>query len=461
MGEETRIPIESRVIAEPGEAGPVGSDEPAAARRATSTRVIRQPRRPGRLAAAAVAVAALVTGGVGLALRDGGGSAEPDRDEPPPDAGTATADPRGVPAPQAYRRAALDLEEAGSFAYRGVVRTAEGNPFLPPGWAGGEVMVEGAAVLPNFAGRETAVDAAGRAFETVTTSGGAWSRAALRPDGLAEARWEQLRPPAALGFFPSPNVSRLLQTSASNRVGELGLTVALATRSAGERRGDRPDATGRRVVRATLPAHGLDEPWAAADVLLTLDGEDVAGIAVRSAPGRARFEVELDIVGIGRRQTVVPPEIAEVARSSVQLDALAAAGIHPVELGTLPSGWVLSQAWESSRTPECTELALGYADAVPDGSTPGWLGVTMTTERCAPVLNAVIVVSRPEPFAVGRFTGTIGEQGTETTGWLSDGVLAIAFVTDLSAEDATALLASLQPFDPGGEPTPGDAIPPS
>jgi hypothetical protein len=423
--------------------------------------------------AGAAAVAALVAGGVALALRDGGESTEPDRDEPPPDTGTATTDPLGVPAPQAYSRAARDLEEAGSFGYRGVVRAAEGNPFLPPGWAGGEVTVEGAAVLPSFAGRETAIDAAGRAFETVAVSGGAWSRAAPSRGGLADARWDQLRsPPARIAGLPrvgevlvelSPRASWPGRGAVQNQVGELGLTVALATRSAGERRGDHPDAAGRRVVRATLPADGMREPWAAADVLLTLDdGGDVARIAVESAPDRPRFEVELDIVGIGEPQDVVPPEFGEDARRSLPLDASAAAGISPVELGRVPSGWVLTQARVFDLAPECTVLYLGYFDAVANGRTPGWLGIWMTTDRCGRALNTVVVVSRPEPFAVGPFTGTIGEQGTTTTtGWLSDGVTAVAFDTGLSAEDVTLLLASLRPLDPGSDPTPVDGIPSS
>jgi hypothetical protein len=106
-------------------------------------------------------------------------------------------------------------------------------------------------------------------------------------------------------------------------------------------------------------------------------------------------------------------------------------------------------------------LDLDYFDAVADGSTPGWFGISMTTDRCGRALNAVVVVSRPEPFAVGSFTGTIGEQGTTTTGWLSDGTTAVAFDTDLSAEDVTPLLASLRPFDPESEPTPIDSIPSS
>jgi hypothetical protein len=245
-------------------------------------------------------------------------------------------------------------------------------------------------------------------------------------------------------------------------VGELGLTVALAVQSAGERRGDHPDADGRRVVRATLPADRIGEPWAAADVVLTLDdGGGIARIAVESAPGRPRFEVELDIVGIGEPQDVVPPEFGEAARRSVPLDALAVAGISPVELGRVPSGWLLTQAWVFDLAPECTVLHLSYFDAVADGSTPGWLETWVTANRCGQALNALVVVSRPEPLAVGPFTGTIGEQGPSTTGWLSDGMTAVAFATGLSAKDATALLASLRPFDPEREPTPVDGIPSS
>jgi hypothetical protein len=124
---------------------------------------------------------------------------------------------------------------------------------------------------------------------------------------------------------------------------------------------------------------------------------------------------------------------------------------------------VLSQAGVFGLAPECTALYLGYFDAVADGRTPGRLGLTMTTaDRCGRALNAVVVVSRPEPFTVGRFSGTIGEQGpSTTTGWLSDHVTAVAFDTDLPADDATTLLTSLRPFDPGREPTPVDGIPSS
>jgi hypothetical protein len=295
-----------------GPAG-AGGGEPRAVRRTVPTRVVRQPPGPGRLAAAAL-VAALVAGGVALALRDGGGSVEPDRDEPPPATGTTTTDPLGVPTPQAYSQAADALEEAGSFAYRGVVYAVAGNAYLRLGWTSGKVTVEGAAVQGRepavFAGREIAVDAAGRAFETVMAEGGAWSRAAPSRDGLAEARWDQ-HPQARFGGSSLP--PSLIQTG-ENRVGQLGLTVALAIRSAGERRGDHPDAAGRRVVRATLPADHIGEPWAAADVLLTLDdGGRIARIAVASAPGHTRFEVELDIMRIGEPQDVVPPEFAVAA----------------------------------------------------------------------------------------------------------------------------------------------------
>ncbi|HZA00352.1 MAG TPA: hypothetical protein VE575_16445, partial [Acidimicrobiales bacterium] len=222
---------------------------------------------------------------------------------------------------------------------------------------------------------------------------------------------------------------------------------------------DHPDAAGRRAVRATLPSDAVEEPWAAADVVLTLDDRgEVARIAVEPEPGRPPFEVELDIVAVGGPQTVVPPEIGQAAHRGVPLDAVAAAGIEAVELGQVPSGWVLSQAWAFDLAPQCTALSLGYVDAVTSGGAPGSLRLTMTTEACAPVLNAVTVVSRPEPLAVGPFTGTIGEQGASTTGWLSDGVTAVTFDTDLPAEDVTALLSSLRPFDTRSEPDPVDGI---
>jgi hypothetical protein len=198
---------------------------------------------------------------------------------------------------------------------------------VQPSFAGREI----------FAGRETAIDAAGRAFETVVMAeGGAWSRAAPSRDGLADARWDQLRP----ARFGGPSLAASLAQTGGNRVGELGPTTLMAVRSAGERRSDHPDAAGRRVVRATLPADHIGEPWVAADVLLTLDDDGgITRIAVESAPGSPRFEVELDIARIGEPQDVLPPEFAVAARRSVPLNALAAAGIEPASWeGCRPGG---------------------------------------------------------------------------------------------------------------------------
>ncbi len=305
MGDESRIPIEGRVTGRPEQTGFEASGGGLRADcGAATTRVVH--RAPVLWQSVAAVVVALVAGGVGfLVWDDGGGSAEPDRDQPKPATGSTATDPLGVPAPQAYSRAAVALEEAGSFAYRGVVDVAAGNPYLPPGWVG-MAMIEGAAVRSDretFASRETAVDATGHAFETVIVDGAAWGRAATNRGGLVNARWDELRTGRSGG-------QPYLTQTGENRAGEFGLTLLLAVQSAGERRNDRPDAAGRRVIRATLPADHIGEPWAGADVVLTLDdGGDIAQIAIASAPGRPRFEAEFGIVRIGESQNVVPPEL--------------------------------------------------------------------------------------------------------------------------------------------------------
>src|SRR5918994_2155002 len=138
--------------------------------------------------------------------------------------------------------------------------------------------------------------------------------------------------------------------------------VARLVESAGDPRWEAPDAAGRRVIRATLPA-GEGQPgiratlpagelqeWLSAglltgaDLLLTL-GEhgDVARMVVTSAPEHPELVLELDIVGLGETQAISPPDSRDAAvRRTVPLDELEACGVHPVELGQVPAGWKLT-----------------------------------------------------------------------------------------------------------------------
>jgi hypothetical protein len=224
------------------------------------------------------------------------------------------------------------------------------------------------------------------------------------------------------------------------------------------------DATGRRVIRATLPVadpregygHLLDD----AELLLTLDVDgDIARIAVRSAArGDPDLVLELDIMRLGEPQAIAVPEGGDAGlRRTVPVDELDAVGVRPVELGRVPEGWKLVGAWVI-RPPEgpaeCLRLALSYRD--PGAVAHGFMTLRVTTPTCGWVEQGD---GEPEPLTAGSFEGTVVQAASGLTGDLLNGTTRVGFLTDLSAEDAATLLASLRPFDPDREPTSLAGIP--
>jgi hypothetical protein len=323
------------------------------------------------------------------------------------------------------------------------VHAAEQDSLRPGGPTAGDVSVEGAVLLAHELTRDLAVDSTGRAVETVTSGPTVWTRSASTVDGLAAAPWE-------------------FRTAAGRTVlGTAAVTVLVL--SAKDPREEAPDPAGRRVIHATVPAAdrpaGYGDLLAGADVLITLDEDgDVARIVVRSAPDDPELVLELDIARVGEPQTIAPPHSGNAGlRRTVPIDELEAAGVRPVELGRVPPGWTLTGAWVAPGPvgpAECPRLYLSYRD--PHAVSDNFMRLFVTSPMCAGVERGV---GEPQPLSAGAFEGTVFEAAAGTTGDLVNGTTRVGFLTDLSAEDAATVLASLRPFDAETELTPLAGIP--
>jgi hypothetical protein len=412
--------IESRVTREQDGAGAGG----VADGRHSTSRVVRQPGRWPRLAAI-VAALGLVAGAAALLVL---GTGEPDRAGEPP------GDPR-----VAYLEAVQRLGFARSFAYRGSVHAAGPSALRPGTSVATDVTVEGAVRLPQSITRDVAVDDRGGAAETVTSGSTVWSRNASSIDGLENAAWEIVGPSRSRdGGYP----------------GRLGAALVVdVLRSAGDRHRDGTDAGGRPVLRATVPPDDRDERYGdtldGADVRVTLDeAGDIAHVVLTSAEPEPRLVLQLDIVRLGDPGTIEPTDVATPARRTVPTDVLSAAGVEPVEVGTLPPGWALTDATVTpgrSLQP-CRWLGLEYRDLRAVSGRSLQLGVT--SAACGAVPDRV----RGAPFSVGSFSGWIDDWPLGAVGAVSDGTTYISFTSGLPADELAALLASLRPFDPAGGP---------
>jgi hypothetical protein len=441
VGEPAPIPIESRSTrcSEPegGEPGAVGGGTGK-----SSGRVVHEPRGWPRVAAV-VAVAGLVAGGVAWALLDG---------EPAPAGDEERASEPSVPPddPQAETRSAfaeaiLRFGEVHSFAYRGSVRAAASRPFGAGGSTVGDLAVEGAVLLQPALARQVAADARGRAEETLTSGTSVWTRTATTADALSAAPW-RVRP-------SSMETARPLDMQVVARL----ITTAV------DPRGEAPDAAGRRVIRATLPARGdgagYTLPLTGADVLLSLtDAGDIGHIVVTWPPPDAQLVLDVELFAHNQPQDIAPPDRGPGGlRRTVPVGALAAGGIKPLELGRVPAGWRLTGAWVGSRpgsSANCSELNLVYAD--PHAGSGNYLWLRVRSERCGLVLD---LAGEPRPLAVGSLQGSVVVSSSGTTGALFDGTTGIQFETDLPVDEVATLLASLRPFDPEAEPEPLAAVP--
>jgi hypothetical protein len=402
---------------------------------ASESRVVRQPGRWSRLLAVVVVVG-LVAGGV-LWWAGTGGPGDDGGEEP---RSASTGDGRSTRV--AFREAVNRLMQSGAFAYRGDVHAVGQSAFRPGVQTAVDVSVEGAVLLHHGLTRDVAVDSLGRATETVTSGPTVWTRSATTAEALDAEPWE-------VGLSESTG---LKGTAA----------VAVLLPLAREPRDERPDADGRRVIRATLPPADPRNPdrdlLAGAEVVLMLDARgNVARMSVSSAPVDAELRLDLAVIGAGQAQAIAPPDDGETGlRRTIPVHELAAAGVHPVELGRVPAGWRLIGAWvvPGPEPGECPRLHLTYRQ--PDAVIHGFLQLTVTATQCRWAGREDGV---EQPLTAGSFEGLVVEAPAGTSGDIDDGTTRVSFRTDLSPEDAAAVLASLQPFDPDADPAPFHGIP--
>jgi hypothetical protein len=395
---------------------------------------------------ASIALAGLVAGGVVMSIRERDGEAgRDDGSDQRTQADTSHF---------AYSEAVRRFGQAGSFSYRGRVRAAGPSPMRPGTWLARDVTVEGAVLLTDAITREVAVAASGGAVETVTSGQTAWSRTASSAAGLADAAWE---------VVVSPDTGRPRPQGAFDaaRPNRLGIALlADVVRSAGNPRGEPPDATGRRTLHAASPMNARDLRYgdllAGAEVSLVLDpAGDVDQIVVTSAPvDDPQLVIEIAIERLGEPELIMPAEIGGPARGAVPVDVFDAAGVQALELGQVPEGWALTDA---QATPdgtmglpdECPWLRLDYREL--GAAADGWLSLGVTSDRCRARMGRR-GVAWGEPFRAGSFSGRAQEGWASTTGTLSDGVTMVSFNTGLSADDMAVVLASLASFDVDAEP---------
>jgi hypothetical protein len=385
---------------------------------ATSSTHVERRRGRGSWVVAVVAACSLaVAGAVALAGR-----------EPSPDDGPA-------PVAQAYLTAAKHLLAAPSFSYTGTVHAAAPSP-LRPGRPPDDVTVEGTVHLPLSITRERAEDERGRAVEVATSGASVWTRSAPRTAGLEAAPWH-----VEDAGSPAPRLGVAL--------------VADAIRSgAGPRELER-DEDGRRVVRARLPADDAEradrcrhcEPIGAAlaggSVTVTLGpAGDVVRADLRSAGPDLRLDLDLDVLPVGDVDRLPDPaDVAAPALGALPLADLAAVGVAPVALGSLPEGWALTDAAAGLRFErierDCPWLSLQYHDLRVAWRTEG-VRLVVTPESCPPLPAD----PRSRPFAAGAFVGSIALGN----GTLSDGRTRVEFSSFLPDGRVGELLATLQPL---------------
>jgi hypothetical protein len=399
-------------------------------------------------------VVGLVGGGLFVWLGDGGES--PEERRPTPDEDAPAKPPR-----VAWARAANRLERAGSFTYRGTVRTHEPNAVRPGTWLATEVTVEGAVVAGSIS-REVATDRRGHAVETVTSGPFAWSRMRPPTGGFEAAAWRIARAPDPL---PSPRVVTL-------RPIRLGPPLVVdAIRLAGNRRSDPPPPGGTelRTLRGTAQVDDRDNPGVddlldRAEIVLWVDEHDnPTRVRLTTTPADdPRLVVDLTLDHLGEPDLIAPADVADPIRQTLPVDVLEAADVQPVELGRIPSGWglVWAEVWRGCSGERCGTqygqtcpgLELWYSRMAPSddpGALGGGMSLSVTSEACR---REGTTFRWEDPIRAGAFSGTVNDSAEITQGSVSDGVTAVDFTTDLPAEDATELLESLVPFDPDRRP---------
>jgi len=433
VGDEPPVHIEAEVTVEKG---PVAAGQPDLGTVASENRVVHEPGRWSRLVAVVAVVAVVAGGALWWAGTNRAGDQGVEESEP-------SSQRDGRHTRDAFYQALNRLGQAGAFAYRGDVHAVGYSVFRPAGQPALDVRVEGAVLMEHGLSRDVAVDAMGRAAETVTSGPTVWSRSAATAEALDTAEWQL-----------TPSDGTTIQGTTA---------VALMVVMAGDPQEEPRDASGRRVIRGTLPAGdqrvGASELLAGAELLLTLDDDgDIVHMVVASAPEDPQLRLELDITRIGESQAIVPPEDGQAAvRRTVAVGLLEAAGVRPLELGQVPAGWKLTGAYAMPAPPAgCPRLYLSYRH--PQSVRLDSLMVVVTSTRCAWGLRGP---GEAQPLTAGPFQGLVVEAGSRTTGDVDDGTTRVSFVTDLSPEELATVLASLRPFDPDAELAPLDDIPPA
>jgi hypothetical protein len=397
-----------------------------------------------------VAAMALVTGD-GDEETDATASASPSTTERQATASAARQGDEEITPQQAFPRASRMLEEAGTFTYRGTAHSEDASTARPGPFLAADVTVEGEVSLPDRT-HEVATDASGRVAETVTSGLTVWARMADTEGGLAATGYEPIAEFNSLDTRVSSGAALLPRL--------LGLTA--------DRRAGDPDPAGRRTYRATVRAEDLaadatGQPTGPpGELVLTLDGVgDPARIELVSPPGDgSRLHLAFDIAAIGEPVTIDAPGGDEPTSVTgpVTVDEAVSAGIdRPVELAQVPDNWILSSIELGANSPRvgCSTLKLNYQDVD---------AVTLEHFVALSVRSAGCSANREpyrDPIAAGAFSGTIDPHPTGSAAQLADGRTDIEIFTDLSPDDLTRLLQSLEPFDPTTPPEPIEGVPSS
>ncbi len=369
-----------------------------------------------------------------------------------PTTATTAPDPAEPPAStlrQVFARASRRLQTAESFTVSGSVRSAGESLARPGKWLAENVTIDAEIAVPDRV-HEVAVDAEGRAVETVAAGVVAWSRSAADRDSLPEAAWDIA---TEFGPFRRASGPGLLP----EWLGDATRPQALGF-----------DAEEHETFRATLPGTSLGPTadggaFTDGEIILAVDaaGEPVHA-SVMAGPGGVALVLELAISRIGEPVTIpLPDGVPAGVTGSVRPDEMMPAGIaNPVELAHVPNGWLLAgtELQADSPRPGCSTLVLEYQDVETPSlaAVENHLSLRVTSPDCAQWDEPF-----DQPFEAGGYRGTVSVDNVSALGQVSDGEVAIEFFTDLPLADVATLLASAEPFDPFTPPIPVDGIPSS
>jgi hypothetical protein len=450
---------------EPVEPRRASASDPAVApgETITSGRIARSPRR-GRLAAGAAGLAVAVVVWAVVSRDPGGGAPgaddatsevreRTDEERAAEAAADDAAHDEGVGARRAFAQASRQLERAGSYRYHGTAHAPAESDARPAQAPAADVTVDGEVLWP-LRTHEVAVDAAGRAAETVTVGPSIWQRRAATEAALAA------RPYAFAG-----DVTTWTGGVVPFGAGAARLPGWLAATTDREHRSER---SGRQTFTATLPAGRFGETEAGAapvdgQVVLTVDVDgDPLRIDVEitgAGPTGSQWRVDLEITGLGDPVTIDLPdgELPAVTDGPSPAAVRAAGLAAPVELGRLPEGWMLAAIELTTDPVDCPTLVLAYGaldDTLAgrrgrggDATGRGFLHLRVMPPSCA---------QPAEPgrsLRVGAFAGAPHLFPNRGGGVLTDGHTTLDYASDLPTDDVLGLLATLEPYDPATRPS--------